>query len=163
MFGFWPKIAESVSGSRQELALDVTNCPACCPRGRSTPLTETASLPQSLSAAREQATRGPRLRLSRWLPFSRPLPALLVALGLVRFWAAPTSPVPKTRDLSQALAETLAISDLRLRPSEAHWLEPGAASAPFDLREPGVVFRASQGDGPADIYKASVRLSPEGR
>lgn len=126
-------------------------------------MTETASLPHPLSAPREQATQSSRLRLSRWLPLGRPLPALLVVLGLLRLWAAPTSHVPRTRDLSQALAETLASSDLRLAPNEAHWLEPGAASAPFDLREPSVVFRANQGDGPADIYKASVRLSPEGR
>lgn len=50
-----------------------------------------------------------------------------------------------------------------MRTSDAHWLEPGAALAPFEMREPEVVFRASQGDGPADVYKASVRLSPEGR
>src|SRR5688572_9800200 len=99
---------------------------------RRVPLTETALLPHPLSAPRGQATQRPRFRLSRSLPLLRPLPALLIALGLMRLWAAPTSPVPKTRDLSQALAETLAVSDLRLQPSEAHWLEPGAASARFE-------------------------------
>lgn len=99
----------------------------------------------------------------RRFSWARPLPAVLLGAGLVQFWLAPASPVPKSRDLSQALAETLGTLDLRLHAGDAEWLAPGPALGPFERREPEVLFRASQGDGPADVYKASVRLSPEGR
>lgn len=71
--------------------------------------------------------------------------------------------MPPARDLSQALVDTLASRELSARPDDVHWLEPGPALGPFDRREPEVVFRARQGDEPADVYKARVRLSPEGR
>ncbi|HEY6723737.1 MAG TPA: hypothetical protein VI197_06880, partial [Polyangiaceae bacterium] len=127
------------------------------------PLTELASLPHPLALPREP----PLLRTRRWLQrgvgLARPLPAVLVAAGLLQVWLAPESPVPAARDVSQALGDTLATLGLRLRPNDAYWLEPGPALAPFERREPEVVFRAGEGDAPADVYKASVRLSPEGR
>src|SRR5690606_29351276 len=130
---------------------------------RRPPLTDLASLPHPLTVPRDP----PLLRTRRWLRsraiLARPLPALLIAAGLTRFWLAPKSPVPPARDLSQALVDTLASRELSARPDDVHWLEPGPALGPFDRREPEVVFRARQGDEPADVYKARVRLSPEGR
>ena len=52
------------------------------------------------------------MRLLRHIGVARPLPALLLGAGLLQFWLAPASPVPPARDLSQALAETLATLDL---------------------------------------------------
>lgn len=91
------------------------------------------------------------------------MPLFVGVSAALQLWLSPEAPVPATRDLSQALAETLSARDLKLDPKDAHWLDPEPETALFGANQASAVFRASEADGPADVYRATVRLAPDGR
>ena len=126
-------------------------------------MTDSLTFSELWSLRRPRLRASTRRRLSRFARVARPLPALLVAAGLLRALTLPESPVPKTRDMSLALTEVLRAHALRAEPRDIHWLGAESMGSSFGFEQPEALLLASTTEEPADVYRARVRLSPEGR
>ena len=110
-----------------------------------------------------QTARPVSRRLSRTLALLRPLPLLLLLALLVRRESGGNAEVAAEPDASRALAHALGARHLEADPREITWVDrpPGVLGSRF--REPRALLRAHAPGEPADIYLATVRMSPEGR
>ncbi len=93
---------------------------------------------------------------------ARPLPAFLVLSWGIHFASSQKSDVPRTRDLSVALAETVRARGLELNPADVRWTGPPPGITGSGLRETRALFCARPHDAPSDVYFAKLRLSPDG-
>ncbi len=109
------------------------------------------------------STRPALEALRRFAPLLRPLP-LLLALGVGLNWGdGDDARVAQDPDLSKALSSALAQRGLAAEPREIFWLDapPGLVTSRFE--RPRALLRAHTEESPADIYRADVKITPEGR
>lgn len=101
--------------------------------------------------------------LRKLAPLLRPLPLVLVVAVLLNWNNGKDAEVATDPDLSSALSAALARRGLSAEPHEIFWLDrpPGLLTSRFE--HPRALLRAHAKDAPADIYRADVKVTPEGR
>ncbi|MEZ4225024.1 MAG: hypothetical protein R3B13_28985 [Polyangiaceae bacterium] len=97
------------------------------------------------------------------LRFAQPLPFVFAAAWLACRPPAEARTLPFEADPANALVTALGQRGLVAAASDVHWIDATASTLGSRLRTSRAILRAHASSEPADVYLATVRLSPEGR